>query len=200
MPRMQRLLLIPILILAAALLQAAPADKDYAADLPRIAPKTPAEALKTFRLRPGFRIELIAAEPLIHSPVALDIDENGRVFVVEYPEYNQYARKDYQGHGCVRLLVDADGDGRYDKSTVFVDNLDSPVAVACWDGGVFVGAVPDILYCKDTDGDGKADVRRQVFTGFARDHAGEGMLNSFRWGLDNRFHLSPGLAAASPSS
>lgn len=171
-----------------------PGDQDFAAELPRIAPKEPAEALKTFKLRPGFRIELVAAEPLIHSPVALDIDENGRMFVAEFPEYNQYANKNFKGRGCIRMLEDADGDGRYDKSTVYVDNLDSPVAVACYDGGIFVGAVPDILYCKDTKGDGKADLRKQVFTGFARDHAGEAMLNSFRWGLENRFHVSTNLA------
>jgi putative membrane-bound dehydrogenase-like protein len=171
-----------------------PADKDYSAELPRIPPKEPAEALKTFKLPPGFRIELVASEPLIRSPVALDFDENGRMFVVEYPEYNQYANKNFKGRGCVKMLEDTDGDGKFDKSTVYVDNLDSPVAVACYDGGVFVGAVPDILYCKDSKGDGKVDVRRPVFTGFARDMAGEGMLNSFRWGLENRFHVSTSVA------
>src|SRR6516225_5145083 len=122
----------------------AAAGKDYSAELPRIPPKEPAEALKSFRLRPGFRIELVAAEPLIQSPVALDFDEDGRLFVVEYPEYNQYANKHFKGHGCVRLLESTRGDGRYDKSTVYVDNLDSPVAIACYDGGVFIGAVPHI--------------------------------------------------------
>jgi putative membrane-bound dehydrogenase-like protein len=200
----QVLLFLAVLLVAAvALTQTCPAkdpkpkqaaDKDYAAELPRIPPKEPAEALKTFRLRPGFRIELVAAEPLIRSPVALDFDEDGRLFVVEYPEYNQSTNKGFKGHGCVKLLEDTDGDGRYDKSTVYVDNLDSPVAVACYDGGAFVGVVPDILYCKDTDRDGKADVRKAVFTGFARDAAGEAMLNSFRWGLDNRFHVSTSLA------
>jgi putative membrane-bound dehydrogenase-like protein len=158
-------------------------EKDYSAELPRIAPKEPAEALKTFKLRPGFHIELVAAEPLLRSPVALDFDEDGRMYVVEYPEYNQYANKNFKEHGCVRLLEDMDANGRYHKSSVVVADLDSPVAVACWDGGIFVGVVPDILYCKN-------DTRKPVFTGFSRDHAGESMFNSLQWRFDNRFHIA----------
>jgi putative membrane-bound dehydrogenase-like protein len=165
------------------------ADKDYASELPHIPPKSPAESLKAFRLRPGFRIELSAAEPHLASPVALDFDEDGRLYVAEFLEFNQSASKRPHGRGRIRLLEDTKGDGVFDKSTVFLDNVDSPTAVCCYDGGVFVGSVPNILYAKDTDGDGKADVRRVVFTGFARDVGGEALFNSFRWSFDNRIHV-----------
>ena len=144
--------------------------------------------------RPGFRIELVAAEPLVESPVALDFDENGRMFVVEFPEYNQNANRSSKPTARVRLLEDTNGDGQYDKSTLYVDDLDSPVAVACWDGGVFVGAVPDILYCKDTKGDGQADCASRSSPGSTATLPARAMLNSFRWGLDNRFHVSTSLA------
>src|SRR4051794_17267029 len=72
-------------------------DQDFAAELPRIPPKEPAAALQSFRLHSGFRIELVASEPLIRSPVAMDFDEDGRLYVVEYPEYNQYANKNFHG-------------------------------------------------------------------------------------------------------
>jgi putative membrane-bound dehydrogenase-like protein len=163
--------------------------QDYASELPYIPPKSPTESLKAFRLRPGFRIELAAAEPLLASPVALDFDEDGRLYVAEFREFNQGASKQHHGRGRVCLLEDANGDGVYDKSTVFLDNVDSPTAVCCYGGGAFIGAVPNILYAKDTDGDGHADVRRIIFTGFARDVGGEALLNSFRWLFDNRIHV-----------
>jgi putative membrane-bound dehydrogenase-like protein len=187
-----RALLLTLALLAQSTLRAAdpPAAQDYSALLPRIPPKTPDEALKAFVVRPGFRVELVAAEPLIKSPVAIDFDEDGRMFVVEFTEYNQYANSKPHGRGAVRRLEDTDGDGRFDKSTPYAEGIDLATAVGCWDGGVFVGASPDIWYCKDTQGNGKADLRRQLFTGFGRDHAGEGMINSFRWGFDNRYHVS----------
>ncbi len=187
------LLLLPLLALARQQGKDS-VDKDYAAELPRIKPLEPAEALKTIRVPPGLRLELVASEPLIRSPVALDFDEDGRLYVAEFPEYNMHDRPEFKERGCIKLLEDTDGDGRYDRATVFADNVPAAVAVACYDGGVFVGSVPNIFYLKDTDGDGKADVRKVVYTGFDRDLAGEAMLNSFRWGLDNRFHLSASMA------
>ena len=98
-----------------------------------------------------------------------------------------YSEQDKERLGRVRRLTDEDGDGRFDRSTVFVDGLSWPTAVACYDGGVFIGNAPDILYCKDTDGDGVADEQHVVFTGFGRGNV-QGLLNSFQWGLDNRIH------------
>src|SRR5262245_1582266 len=159
-------------------------EQDFADELPRIRPHEPADALATFQTLPGFRIEQTAAEPLVHSPVALSFDENGRMYVVEMIDYSE---QDKEFLGAVRLLEDTDQDGRFDKSTVFADKLSWPTAIACYDGGVFVGAAPDIVYLKDTDGDGKADVRKVVFTGFGRSNV-QGLFNSFQWGLDNRIH------------
>ncbi|HEV3136456.1 MAG TPA: PVC-type heme-binding CxxCH protein, partial [Pirellulales bacterium] len=157
---------------------------DLEAELPRIPPHEPADALSTFQVLHGFRLEQAAAEPLVNSPVAADFDENGRLYVVEMRDYSE---QDKERLGQVRLLEDTDGDGHFDRGTIFVEKLSWPTAVACFDGGVFVGAAPDVLYLKDTNGDGKADVQKVVFTGFGRGNV-QGLVNSFRWGLDNRIH------------
>ena len=126
----------------------------------------------------------------MRDPIAMSFDENGRLFVVEMVDYSE---QDKEFLGSVRLLEDADGDGKYEKSTVFADKLSWPTAIVGYGGGVFVGAAPDIYYLKDNDGDGKADERRTVFTGFERDNV-QGLLNSFHWTLDNRIHGATSLS------
>ncbi len=162
-------------------------------DLLRIPAKTPTDAQKSFAVAPGFRVELVAAEPLVQSPVACDWDEDGRLFVAELPEYNAYAKTREQGQGRIVCLEDTNGDGVLDKRTVLAENINYPTGLICWNGGVYVGAAPELLYIKDTDGDGKADQRSVVLSGFGQDKAGEGQLNSFRWTLDNRILISTGL-------
>lgn len=198
--RLLGLFALMLVCLAASSLQAADpepkgenVEQDFAAELPKIPPKSPEESLAAFQVKPGFRVELVASEPLIRSPMAMDFDEYGRAFVVELPEYNQYASAEPHGRGAVKLLEDTDQDGRYDRASIYVSDLDYPTAVACYDGGILVGVAPDLLYCKDTDGDGQADIRQKLFTGFGQDKAGEGMLNSIRWRIDNRFHIPTGL-------
>jgi putative membrane-bound dehydrogenase-like protein len=161
-------------------------DRDYSGDLPRIPPLQPAEAVASFEVEPGFALEQAAAEPNIADPVAIDFDEHGRLYVVEMLGYSENAADML---GRIRLLEDADHDGVFERSAVYAEGLAWPTAVLCFDGGVFVGAAPDILYFKDADGDGRAEVRQVSFTGFGT-HNVQGLLNSFRWGLDNRIHVA----------
>ena len=159
-------------------------ETDYSGELPRIKPVEADKALATFRVQPGFRIEQVACEPVVVDPVAMAFDENGRLFVVEMRGYSEDENLNL---GRVRMLVDDDGDGRYERSTVYAEGLSWPTAITCYNGGVFVGAAPDIFYIKDHDGDGRADEQRLVYTGFGRGNV-QGLLNTFKWGLDNRIH------------
>ena len=172
--------------------------------MPRIPPTDPPQAVASFKVRPGFRVESIASEPLISSPVAVAVDELGRAYVVEMRDYSE---RRPERLGRVRRLEDTDGDGRYDKATVFLDNLPWPTAITCWQGGVFIGATPDILYAKDTNDDGVADIREVIFTGFASTYAPyatnklnvQALMNSFQWGPDNRIQGSASLSGGEVS-
>src|SRR5688572_23316887 len=173
---------------ASLLLLAAPAPVVDPKALPKFPPVAARDALNTFQLKKGFRLELVAAEPLVTEPIALAFDEDGRLFVVEMSDFPE---GDKQHPGQVKRLEDTDGDGRFDKATVFADNLHWPSAVHCYGGGVFVGAVPDLFFCKDTNDDGMADEKRVVLTGWGN-RAGtldaEGVFGSLAWGLDNQIH------------
>jgi putative membrane-bound dehydrogenase-like protein len=162
------------------------------ARLERFDPLEPSQAIDTFDLAPGYQIELAAAEPLVRDPIAMEFDEEGAAYVIELPPYNQYAKPGAAARGSIRRMTDADGDGKFDSSAVFSDDLTFPTGLFCYDGGLFVGDAPDLLFLKDEDGDGKAERREKILTGFGTELSGEGQLNSFRWGLDNRIHLSTG--------
>src|ERR1700704_5881135 len=111
-------------------------------DLPRIPAVEPKDALNTFQVKKGLHMDLVASEPNVASPIALCFDERGRMFVVEMIDYSE--RRDENPHlGRIRLFEDTDGDGVYEKSSVYADNLPWPTAVFCYDGGIFVVATPD---------------------------------------------------------
>ncbi len=160
---------------------------DYKNRLPRYAPLAPKQSLKQFHTIPGFHIELAAAEPLIRDPVAIAFDEDGRMIVAELITYSE-AQDTLQGR--VSILEDVDHDGFFEKGHVLVDRLGWPSGVLSFDGGVFVASPPDLLYCKDTNGDGKADVREVVITGFKLANPNQ-CINSLRWNFDNRVELMP---------
>ncbi|HYV26096.1 MAG TPA: PVC-type heme-binding CxxCH protein [Candidatus Eisenbacteria bacterium] len=143
-------------------------------------PLTPAQELTTFHFADEqLIVELVAAEPEVTSPVAIAWDTAGRMFVAEMNDYPKGP-----GTGRIKLLEDRDGDGRHERVTIFADNLPFPNGVLPWRGGVLVTAAPNIWFFKDTDGDGVADERRVLLTGF-----GEGnqqlRVNGLTWGLDN---------------
>ncbi|MCA9051753.1 MAG: hypothetical protein KDA89_23605, partial [Planctomycetaceae bacterium] len=170
-----------------------------AADMPRIPPTEPADALKTFRTARGFQLELVAAEPLVSDPVDACFDEFGRMYVAEmhgYPFSFEPTKLNPDGGGMkdagiIRLLEDRDQDGVVETSTVFADGISWPTSVCCYNGGVFVLAPQYLYYFKDTDGDGRADVQETVLSGFGRDNV-QSVTNGLRWDLENRISFAAG--------
>ncbi len=149
---------------------------------------SPDEALETFYLPPGFDIELVASEPMIEDPVAIDFDADGRMWVVEMRAY----MPDVEGtgervpRGRVSVLEDVDGDGRMDRSTVFLDSLVLPRAVKALDHGILVAEPPYLWLARDTTGNLSADVKEVVRDDYGRRASNpERNPNGLVWGLDN---------------
>ncbi len=154
-------------------------------------PKTPAASLKALRARPGFKVELMAAEPLVLDPIALAWGPDAKLWVVEMGDYPLGTDGQGKPGGVVRFLEDTNGDGRYDKSTVFLDGLGFPTGVAPCAGGVLVACAPDIFYAEDTDGDGRADKREVLYTGFGQGNQ-QHRMNGLKWGLDGWLYCANG--------
>ena len=155
-------------------------------DVPPAPALSPQDALKHFHLAPGFRIELVAAEPMIVNPVAIRFDEFNRLWVVEMTAYMPTA--DGKGEdartGRVSVLEDTNFDGRMDKATVFLDELQMPRAVSLVKGGVLIAEPPILWYCKDTNGDLICDEKSNVAK-YARQGPVEHTENGLVPGLDN---------------
>ena len=171
-----------------------PVAVDAAKDLPRYPAVEPKDAIASWQVKKGFKLQLAAHEPEVRSPIAVCFDENGRMFVCEMIDYSEM--RDVSPHlGRISMLEDKDGDGHYETSKVFADDLPWPTGLIYANGGVFVIATPDLWFFKDTDGDGKADVREKVFTGFGTGLKllnVQGLANSPMWGQDNRIHILAG--------
>ncbi|MBI3462128.1 MAG: neutral/alkaline non-lysosomal ceramidase N-terminal domain-containing protein, partial [Planctomycetes bacterium] len=155
-------------------------------------PLSPQQAVAALQTHDELTVDLMVAEPLIADPVAIDFGPDGRLWVAEMYDYPAGARGDFQPGGRVRLVEDADGDGRYDRSTVFLDGIPFPTGVTVWRKGVLVCAAPDILYAEDTDGDRQADVVRKLYSGFGTQNY-QARVNSLQFGLDNWVYGSCGL-------
>ena len=162
-------------------------DEELSQFLKQLPATPPLEALKTFESGDGFAMQLAAEEPLVQSPVAAAFDADGNLYVAEMRDYPYKPKPGGRPLGAVRLLRDRDGDGRFDESHVFAEGLLWPAGIAPWKDGVFVTAPPDIWYFKDTDHDGKADIRQKIYTGFGTQNQ-QAMVNNLTWGLDHMIY------------
>ena len=156
--------------------------------LPPPVPLSPEEAMKTFAVEKGFRIELVASEPMIESPVAMSFDDQGRLYVCEMRGYmhDLAGSTEKEPTGRISLLEDTNGDGRMDKATAFLDKVVMPRAVMAVNGGALIAVPPQLLFCKDTNGDGVADVKEVVANDFGTlGGQPEHMANTPVWAMDN---------------
>ena len=160
-------------------------------DDPPSGPRTPEETRRGIRVPAGYRVELVAAEPEVLDPVAFDWDAAGRLWVVEMADYPTGMDGAGAAGGRVRVLEDADGDGRYEKSRLFATGLSFPNGVVTWRDGVIVTAAPRILLLRDTDGDGTCDDRRTLLEGFMEGNQ-QLRVNGLRRGLDNTLWCASG--------
>lgn len=166
----------------------AQAQDDLAKELPRIPAVEPEKALSTFAIRPGFKLVESAVEPLVADPVSMVYDGNGRAYVVEM---RGYPFPEPKPTGKVRLLEDTNSDGIFDRGTDFLTGLDWPTSVVPYKNGVFVAAPPEIIYARDDNGDGIADTRKVVFSGFGTQNV-QALVNGLVWGTDGWIYGSGG--------
>ncbi len=157
-----------------------------------VPPKSPEASLETITTHPRFRVELVASEPQIQDPVAIDFGINGQVWVAEMPDYSRRVDEPFAPQGRIRVLRDSDRDGLFETARTFATGFRFPTDVKIWRDGILVCDAPDILFLRDSDGDGSADIRQVLFSGFAT-HNPHGRVNSLRLGLDNWVYGSGGL-------
>ncbi|MDB4913653.1 MAG: dehydrogenase, partial [Gemmatimonadetes bacterium] len=152
---------------------------------------TPAQELARFHPVDGYRIELVAAEPLVQDPVAIDFDADGRMYVVEMRGFmnNVNGTGEDRPIGRIVVLEDLDHDGRMDKATIFMDSLVLPRAIKVLEHGVLIAAPPNLWLAHDTNGDLKADTRELIRSDYGDPKGNpEHLANGLLWGIDNWMH------------
>ncbi|MGI9455958.1 MAG: neutral/alkaline non-lysosomal ceramidase N-terminal domain-containing protein, partial [Aeoliella sp.] len=157
-----------------------------------VPPKSPQDSLNCLRTHDDLRIELVAAEPIVVDPVAIDFGPDGRLWVAEMNDYGRGVYEQFDQTGRIRCLQDTNGDGNFDEAHTFLDGLRFPTDVKVQPDGILVCDAPDILLARDTNDDGQADSVKTLFTGFEVRNA-QARVNSLRLGLDNWLYGSCGL-------
>lgn len=148
----------------------------------------PRNELQSFQIAEGFEVTLFASEPLVVKPIQMNWDAEGRLWVISSTAYPQLKTGE-EPNDKVFILEDTDDDGIADKSTVFAEGLFQPTGVLPGDGGVYVANATEILHLSDTDGDGKADTRRKVLSGFGTADTHH-LIHTFRWGPEGRMYFN----------
>ena len=162
---------------------------------PITAAQSPEAAMKSFRLPKGYRLELVASEPMITEPVAIAWDGNGRMYVAQMDTYMQTidAKGQYEPESKIMLLEDTDDDGRMDKSSVFIDSLTAPRMILTVGHELFVNETNSysIFAYQDTNGDGRADKTRTVYHNPKRAYGNiEHQRSGLDWNLDNWIYVT----------
>lgn len=156
---------------------------------PPVSTYSPEDSLSTIRVPDGFRLELVASEPMIEEPVCMAWGPNGELYVAEMRSYMRDLDMSGELEPTSRVvkLIDLDGDGRMDKATTFLDNLVLPRAILTLDDKVLIGEPPHLWLCEDLDGDGKADTKVSIYENFSKRDSGnvEHKINGLQWTMDN---------------
>ena len=144
------------------------------------------DALRSIKVSDGFRVQLVASEPLVRDPINIAFGNDGKLWVVEMGDYPES-----ENGGRVKTLIDTNGDGSFDQANVFMADIAFPTGVFPWKDGVLITAAPDVLFARDTDGDGAADDVKKLYTGFRLANP-QHRINGFTYGLDHSLHLASG--------
>ncbi|WP_339730773.1 PVC-type heme-binding CxxCH protein [uncultured Gimesia sp.] len=157
-------------------------------DLTDIPPTDPELERRSFKVAEGFEVNLYAADPQIAKPIQMNFDAQGRLWIAASEIY-PHIKPGEKANDKILVVEDKDGDGTADKTTVFADGLLIPTAVMPGDGGAYVGNSTELLHLKDTDGDGKADVRKTVLAGFGTEDTHH-ILHTLRWGPGGHLYFN----------
>ncbi|MEM8968336.1 MAG: dehydrogenase, partial [Bacteroidota bacterium] len=151
---------------------------------------TPAEEMATFQVEPGMKIQLVAAEPMVQEPVVITFDEDGRLWVVEMRGFMPTISGDGEEQlvGRVSVLEDQDGDGQMDTSTVYLDSLVMPRALAVVQGGALIAERNSLWMTQDLDGDLQADTKTLIDADYASNGLPEHSDNGLWRGVDNWYY------------
>ncbi len=152
--------------------------------------RTASEELETFQIEPGFKVQLVASEPLIEDPVLIQFDEDGRLWVVEMRGYmtDIDGSEEDQPIGRISILEDVNGDGEMDKSTVYLDGLVMPRALGLTKGGALVAENNALWITQDSDGDLQADSKVLLDSTYASNGVPEHSDNGFVRNVDNWYY------------